>query len=225
MSLHFLLSPLPSPRHVHRDGESCSEPPRVPSKPRYATHNFCLGPATPLNLLNPEGPSELLEARFGICVAGCRTSGQLAGWLADRRSAECRPGRTWLIPYVMAWNSVRALCYKGLPPPRPEYDVVCIGLTGAGKSSLLSQLRSESADNIVPTTGFSIKAVPFQNAILNVKELGDFLAAPPQIGGLVRRLWCLGATPDHIAAGDHEHNKFAVILLPLPLLTTFKEIL
>ncbi|NXX98224.1 ARL15 protein, partial [Centropus bengalensis] len=48
----------------------------------------------------------------------------------------------------------RALCCKGPPPPRPEYDLVCIGLTGSGKTS------------------FSIKAVPFQNAILNVKELG-----------------------------------------------------
>uniref|UniRef100_A0A8C4SQF6 ADP-ribosylation factor-like protein 15 n=1 Tax=Erpetoichthys calabaricus TaxID=27687 RepID=A0A8C4SQF6_ERPCA len=66
----------------------------------------------------------------------------------------------------------RALCCKGPPPPRPEYDVVCIGLTGSGKTSLLSRLCSENTDNVVPTTGFSIKAVPFQNAILNVKELG-----------------------------------------------------
>ncbi|OXB80167.1 UNVERIFIED_CONTAM: hypothetical protein H355_011625, partial [Colinus virginianus] len=66
----------------------------------------------------------------------------------------------------------RALCCKGPPPPRPEYDLVCIGLTGSGKTSLLSQLCSESPENIVSTTGFSIKAVPFQNAILNVKELG-----------------------------------------------------
>ncbi|XP_062460266.1 ADP-ribosylation factor-like protein 15 isoform X5 [Pezoporus occidentalis] len=66
----------------------------------------------------------------------------------------------------------RALCCKGPPPPRPEYDLVCIGLTGSGKTSLLSQLCGESPENIVSTTGFSIKAVPFQNAILNVKELG-----------------------------------------------------
>ncbi|XP_038258950.1 ADP-ribosylation factor-like protein 15 isoform X1 [Dermochelys coriacea] len=66
----------------------------------------------------------------------------------------------------------KALCCKGPPPPRPEYDLVCIGLTGSGKTSLLSQLCSESPENIVSTTGFSIKAVPFQNAVLNVKELG-----------------------------------------------------
>ncbi|KAM6930531.1 ADP-ribosylation factor-like protein 15 isoform 1-T1 [Xenentodon cancila] len=70
------------------------------------------------------------------------------------------------------YTCFRALCCKGPPPPRPEYDVVCIGLTGAGKTSLLSRLCSEASDSIVPTTGFSIKAVPFPNAILNVKELG-----------------------------------------------------
>ncbi|XP_039614447.1 ADP-ribosylation factor-like protein 15 isoform X2 [Polypterus senegalus] len=72
----------------------------------------------------------------------------------------------------MDYLCFRALCCKGPPPPRPEYDVVCIGLTGSGKTSLLSRLCSENTDNVVPTTGFSIKAVPFQNAILNVKELG-----------------------------------------------------
>ncbi|XP_029324115.1 ADP-ribosylation factor-like protein 15 isoform X1 [Mus caroli] len=66
----------------------------------------------------------------------------------------------------------RALCCKGPPPARPEYDLVCIGLTGSGKTSLLSKLCSESPENVVSTTGFSIKAVPFQNAVLNVKELG-----------------------------------------------------
>ncbi|XP_047660722.1 ADP-ribosylation factor-like protein 15 isoform X3 [Tachysurus fulvidraco] len=72
----------------------------------------------------------------------------------------------------MDYLCFRTLCCKGPPPPRPEYDVVCIGLTGSGKTSLLSRLCNEAADTIVPTTGFSIKAVPFQNAILNVKELG-----------------------------------------------------
>uniref|UniRef100_A0A8C3U7P5 ADP-ribosylation factor-like protein 15 n=1 Tax=Catharus ustulatus TaxID=91951 RepID=A0A8C3U7P5_CATUS len=80
-----------------------------------------------------------------------------------------------IVPVVIAALTrlcFRALCCKGPPPPRPEYDLVCIGLSGSGKTSLLSQLCSESPENIVSTTGFSIKAVPFQNAILNVKELG-----------------------------------------------------
>ncbi|XP_042580457.1 ADP-ribosylation factor-like protein 15 isoform X2 [Cyprinus carpio] len=67
---------------------------------------------------------------------------------------------------------LQKLCCKAPPPPRPEYDVVCIGLSGAGKTSLLSRLCNEISDGTVPTTGFSIKAVPFENAILNVKELG-----------------------------------------------------
>ncbi|XP_051785983.1 ADP-ribosylation factor-like protein 15 isoform X3 [Erpetoichthys calabaricus] len=51
------------------------------------------------------------------------------------------------------YTCFRALCCKGPPPPRPEYDVVCIGLTGSGKTSLLSRLCSENTDNVVPTTG------------------------------------------------------------------------
>uniref|UniRef100_A0A3Q2YP32 ADP-ribosylation factor-like protein 15 n=1 Tax=Hippocampus comes TaxID=109280 RepID=A0A3Q2YP32_HIPCM len=78
------------------------------------------------------------------------------------------------------YRCFRALCCKGPPPPRPEYDVVCIGLTGAGKTSLLSRLCSEGGDGIVPTT-FSIKAVPFPNAILNVKELG---------ADNIKKYWC-----------------------------------
>ncbi|KAL1274891.1 hypothetical protein QQF64_027705 [Cirrhinus molitorella] len=67
---------------------------------------------------------------------------------------------------------LQKLCCRAPPPPRPEYDVVCIGLSGAGKTSLLSRLCNEISDGTVPTTGFSIKAVPFEDAILNVKELG-----------------------------------------------------
>lgn len=53
----------------------------------------------------------------------------------------------------LSWQCFRALCCKGPPPARPEYDLVCIGLTGSGKTSLLSKLCSESPDNVVSTTG------------------------------------------------------------------------
>ncbi|XP_041044236.1 ADP-ribosylation factor-like protein 15 isoform X1 [Carcharodon carcharias] len=85
------------------------------------------------------------------------------GQCLELSAAVCRIG---------VYSCFRAFCCKGPPSPRTEYDVVCVGLTGSGKSSLLTQLCSESTDSIIPTTGFSIKAVPFQNAILNVKELG-----------------------------------------------------
>ncbi|XP_056601846.1 ADP-ribosylation factor-like protein 15a [Triplophysa dalaica] len=70
------------------------------------------------------------------------------------------------------YTCLQTLCCKEAPPTRPEYDVVCIGLSGAGKTSLLSRLCNEISDGTVPTTGFSIKAVGFENAILNIKELG-----------------------------------------------------
>ncbi|XP_059845409.1 ADP-ribosylation factor-like protein 15 isoform X1 [Mobula hypostoma] len=85
------------------------------------------------------------------------------GQCLELSAAVCRIG---------VYSCFRTLCCKGPPSPRTEYDVVCVGLTGSGKSSLLTQLCSESTDSIIPTTGFRIKAVPFQNAILNVKELG-----------------------------------------------------
>ncbi|EHA99055.1 ADP-ribosylation factor-like protein 15 [Heterocephalus glaber] len=61
----------------------------------------------------------------------------------------------------MDYLCFRALCCKGPPPARPEYDLVCIDLTGSGKTSLLAKLCGESPENVVSTTGFSIKAVPF----------------------------------------------------------------
>lgn len=70
--------------------------------------------------------------------------------------------------FPLSWQCFRALCCKGPPPARPEYDLVCIGLTGAGKTSLLSKLCSESPDNVVSTTGgyhagsvsYAIRALP-----------------------------------------------------------------
>ncbi|KAK3514849.1 hypothetical protein QTP70_033779, partial [Hemibagrus guttatus] len=50
----------------------------------------------------------------------------------------------------------RKLCCRGPPSPRPEYDVVCIGLSGAGKTSLISRLCSEGLDGIVPTAAFMV---------------------------------------------------------------------
>ncbi|KAK1800667.1 hypothetical protein P4O66_005873 [Electrophorus voltai] len=94
--------------------------------------------------------------------------------------------------HYMDYLCFRTLCCKGPPPPRPEYDVVCIGLTGSGKTSLLSRLCSEATDSIVPTTGFSIKAVPFQNAILNVKELGavvEFQLSPVDGADSIKKYW------------------------------------
>ncbi|XP_020932345.1 ADP-ribosylation factor-like protein 15 isoform X2 [Sus scrofa] len=97
---------------------------------------------------------------------------RIGGGEDSEKACVCRLGREASEETNSGIACFRALCCKGPPPARPEYDLVCIGLTGSGKTSLLSKLCSENPDSIVSTTGFSIKAVPFQNAILNVKELG-----------------------------------------------------
>nr|XP_038959442.1 ADP-ribosylation factor-like protein 15 isoform X4 [Rattus norvegicus] len=104
---------------------------------------------------------------FSFLVAGKCTQLKTINHLDSMLHLNCDSGRKSRMT-----TCFRALCCKGPPPARPEYDLVCIGLTGSGKTSLLSKLCSESPENVVSTTGFSIKAVPFQNAVLNVKELG-----------------------------------------------------
>ncbi|KAI0229570.1 ADP-ribosylation factor-like protein 15 [Lamellibrachia satsuma] len=74
------------------------------------------------------------------------------------------------------------LCCKQAPP-RPDFPAICIGLTQAGKTTLLCLLAGESTQDIEPTTGestqdiepttgFLIKAVQFKQCILNIKEIG-----------------------------------------------------
>ncbi|XP_002736679.1 ADP-ribosylation factor-like protein 15 [Saccoglossus kowalevskii] len=64
------------------------------------------------------------------------------------------------------------LCCKSAPSQRQEYQLICLGLSKAGKTTLLTMLCGEKADDIQPTQGFNIKAIPFKEAILNVKEIG-----------------------------------------------------
>lgn len=64
------------------------------------------------------------------------------------------------------------MCGHGPPVEKPNFNVVCIGLSKSGKSTLLSVLSGESTDNIEPTIGFRIKALMFNDCIVDVKELG-----------------------------------------------------
>ncbi|KAH9491899.1 ADP-ribosylation factor-like protein 15 [Bulinus truncatus] len=66
----------------------------------------------------------------------------------------------------------RRLCCKGPSPTRPNFTVLCIGLENAGKSSILATLSGDDLHKIEPTIGFSIKAILFDDCILDVKELG-----------------------------------------------------
>ncbi|EOA94287.1 ADP-ribosylation factor-like protein 15, partial [Anas platyrhynchos] len=64
-------------------------------------------------------------------------------------------------------------CCKGPPPPRPEYDLVCIGLSGASKTSLLSQLCSKIPENIESTTGHVFSYFPFKVIFIVVLKGAD----------------------------------------------------
>ncbi|XP_064620544.1 ADP-ribosylation factor-like protein 15 [Lineus longissimus] len=72
---------------------------------------------------------------------------------------------------IGCYTIYRKICCKPPPPPKPEFAVICIGLTKAGKSTLLALLAGESTE-VEPTKGFSIKALQFSDCIINVKEIG-----------------------------------------------------
>ncbi|XP_002129770.2 ADP-ribosylation factor-like protein 15 [Ciona intestinalis] len=64
------------------------------------------------------------------------------------------------------------ICCKDSPPDLPVYNVICIGITNSGKSTLLKVLTHENSDTVVPTVGFNVKDIRLPNAVLKVKELG-----------------------------------------------------
>lgn len=58
------------------------------------------------------------------------------------------------------------------PPPKPQKNVVCIGLSESGKSAALALVAGEQIDNLQPTTGFHIKDLQLPDCTLTVKEIG-----------------------------------------------------
>ncbi|XP_033634344.1 ADP-ribosylation factor-like protein 15 [Asterias rubens] len=89
---------------------------------------------------------------------------------SSRASQYC--GIFWAMCRIGTHRCCQKLCCQREPPPRPQYTAVCLGLSGAGKTTLLTLLCGEKNEEIVPTVGFSIKAVPLEDAVLNCKELG-----------------------------------------------------
>eukprot|EP00039_Didymoeca_costata_P033439 m.42352 g.42352 ORF g.42352 m.42352 type:complete len:199 (+) comp9872_c0_seq2:230-826(+) len=55
--------------------------------------------------------------------------------------------------------------------PKPQYDILCLGIDGAGKSSILAVACQEPLEEVQPTDGFSIKAVQLSGMVFNVKEV------------------------------------------------------
>lgn len=58
------------------------------------------------------------------------------------------------------------------PAPKKEKQVVCIGLSGSGKSTALALIAGEPIKEIQSTNGFHVKDVILSDCILNVKEIG-----------------------------------------------------
>ncbi|EDQ91675.1 uncharacterized protein MONBRDRAFT_5589 [Monosiga brevicollis MX1] len=80
---------------------------------------------------------------------------------------------------ALCWGVVRIACYQvckiclpAEPPPRPIYDVLCLGMAGTGKSALLAALNHEPYTDLEPTKGFAIKPVLTSKVQFNVKEIG-----------------------------------------------------
>ncbi|XP_064474539.1 ADP-ribosylation factor-like protein 15 [Ornithodoros turicata] len=70
-------------------------------------------------------------------------------------------------------------CSNKIVEPREQYEVLCLGLTGAGKSTALATLVGEPTEGIEPTSGFNIKTLPVNDTVLNIKELGGTDAIRP----------------------------------------------
>lgn len=62
---------------------------------------------------------------------------------------------------------------------RNQYNVLCLGPTGVGKTLLLAQLVGEPLAHVEPTTGFNIKTLPFKDTVLSIKELGGSCGVQP----------------------------------------------
>lgn len=90
-------------------------------------------------------------------------------------------------------QAYQVCCCVKEAPPTPTYNIICLGISNAGKTTLLTILKFENPDAIVPTigkvigmliefvksnafhlcmAGFSVKDILLPNATLKVKELG-----------------------------------------------------
>ena len=53
-----------------------------------------------------------------------------------------------------------------------QYNVLCLGPTCGGKSTLLCNLTDQRIQVTQPTNGFNIKTLPIRNLVLSIKEIG-----------------------------------------------------
>ncbi|KAG1653095.1 ADP-ribosylation factor-like protein 15 [Nymphon striatum] len=77
------------------------------------------------------------------------------------------------------WQRIR--CHHPEFEVKDSFEILCLGLSQAGKSSVLSALVGEDVNDSEPTTGFNIKNLLLQDINVNLKELGG--------GDSVRPFW------------------------------------
>ncbi|CAH1796987.1 unnamed protein product [Owenia fusiformis] len=73
---------------------------------------------------------------------------------------------------ICVYTVFQSICGGKPRAAKPEFSVICIGLSNTGKSTLLNLLSGESFNELQPTSGFNIKALQFNDCVLNVKEIG-----------------------------------------------------
>uniref|UniRef100_A0A1I8I326 ADP-ribosylation factor-like protein 3 n=2 Tax=Macrostomum lignano TaxID=282301 RepID=A0A1I8I326_9PLAT len=72
---------------------------------------------------------------------------------------------------ICCYNIYKMACCVKEPPPKEEFDLICVGLDKSGKTALLNSFLQDSLDTS-PTTGFNIKDIHLDSVNLHVKELG-----------------------------------------------------
>ncbi len=70
------------------------------------------------------------------------------------------PGARWHVcgtaiheEFSLILQAYRRLFGPADRPPNPAYDILILGLSGAGKSAIVKILLGESLDDLQPTTG------------------------------------------------------------------------
>ncbi|XP_077989626.1 ADP-ribosylation factor-like protein 15 [Glandiceps talaboti] len=142
-------------------------------------------------------------------------------------------GICWGACRIGCYTLYRKICCKPFPQPKQEYPLICLGLNKAGKTTLLTLLCGEAADDVQPTQGFNIKALSFKEALLNVKEIGGNEKFRPfwdryyeNVDGIVFVLDSSAADEDFKVAAEELHKILvheALNGLPLLVLASYQD--
>lgn len=132
------------------------------------------------------------------------------------------------------YSLYRQICCSCQPPPeKPVFQVLCIGLTGSGKTSLIYAMSKDKLEKEEPTIGFLIKPLEFTNCILEMKELGGSDNIRPYWDHYFQHLDAIifivdsGASEEHLKLASNELHKALrnkdLLSIPLLLLANHQD--